>query len=102
MSNVEVMYSVYFKKDRAQRLHPSAFHIPTSAFVKCSFIRAPPLAKKTASLIEKETNEHRTSNVQHRIMYAVNLKKPVQDYFARLATKAKSEFTLRNSAIRLF
>ena len=42
------------------------------------------------------------ANVQHRIMYAVNLKKPVQDYFARLATKAKSEFTLRNSAIRLF
>jgi hypothetical protein len=37
MSNVEVMYSIYFKKDRAQRLHPSAFHIPTSAFVKFLF-----------------------------------------------------------------
>ena len=31
-----------------------------------SFIRATPLAWKTASLIKKETNEHRTSNVQHR------------------------------------
>ncbi len=28
--------------------------------------QAQPLAKKTASLIERETDEHRTSNVQHR------------------------------------
>ena len=33
---------------------------------KCSFIRAMPLAPKTDSLIERETNEHRTSNIQHR------------------------------------
>jgi len=49
-------------------------------------VSAQPPAKKTASLIEKETEvsyegltkkmniEHRTLNVQHRIMYSVNLK----------------------------
>jgi hypothetical protein len=31
----------------------------------------PPLVKETAGLIEKETREHRTLNVQHRIMYSV-------------------------------
>jgi hypothetical protein len=31
-------------------------------------------AKKTAGQIDKETNEHRTSNVQHRIMDYVSLK----------------------------
>jgi hypothetical protein len=25
MSNIEVMYSVYYKKDRAKRFHPSTF-----------------------------------------------------------------------------
>jgi hypothetical protein len=29
-----------------------------------SFIRAPPLTKKTASLIGKETDERRTSNIE--------------------------------------
>jgi hypothetical protein len=29
-------------------------------------VSAPPLAAEAASLIEEETNEHRTSNVQHR------------------------------------
>ena len=47
--------------------------------------------------------EHRTLNVQHRIMYSVNFKKKTeQDYFAEAATKAGSEFTSRNSAVRLF
>jgi hypothetical protein len=36
------------------------------------------LACKSASLIEKETDEHRTLNVQHRIMNSVNLKKTEQ------------------------
>jgi hypothetical protein len=31
------------------------------------------LAGKAAGLIEIETNEHRTLNVQHRILYSVNL-----------------------------
>ena len=33
---------------------------------------ATPLAAETAGLIEEETNEHRTLNVQHRIMNSVN------------------------------
>jgi hypothetical protein len=72
------MYSVCFKKDFAKRFLPSSFVIRHSIFcgslfspaVSCqsnrvnhqeivpfwrSFIRAAPLAKKTASLIEKET-----------------------------------------------
>ena len=40
---------------------------------------------------QKETDDHRTLNVQRRIMYSVNLKKNEQ-----------SELTLRNSAVRLF
>jgi hypothetical protein len=36
---------------------------------------AQPLAAEAASLIGQETNEHRTLNVQHRIMNSVNLKK---------------------------
>jgi hypothetical protein len=35
-------------------------------FKLSSFTRAPPLARKAASLIEKETDERPTSNVQHR------------------------------------
>jgi hypothetical protein len=31
--------------------------------------------KKTAGLIERETNEHRTSNIERRIMYSVYFKK---------------------------
>jgi hypothetical protein len=38
-------------------------------------VSAWPLAAEEVSLIEKEINEHRTSNVQHRVMYSVNLKK---------------------------
>jgi hypothetical protein len=33
----------------------------------CGFLRAPPLAKKTASLIEKETVEKRISNNEYRM-----------------------------------
>jgi hypothetical protein len=72
------MYYVYFKKDFAKRFHLSSFGLRYSIFcgslfspaAGCqsrqfnrqetvpfwgSFIRAPPLAKKTASLIKKET-----------------------------------------------
>jgi hypothetical protein len=42
--------------------------------------------------------EHRTSNVQHRIMYSVNLKKTEQAYSAEKATEARSEYTQQNSA----
>jgi len=42
--------------------------------------------------------EHRTFNVQHRIMNSVNLKKKTeQAYSVEMATKAGSEFILRNS-----
>jgi len=37
--------------------------------VRCQMSAQPP-AKRTAGLIEKETDERRTSNVQHRIMNA--------------------------------
>ena len=40
--------------------------------------------------------EHRTLNVQHRIMYSVNFKKTEQAYSAKEAMKAKSESTFRN------
>ena len=63
-------------------------------------------AQKTADLIEKETNEHRTLNVQHRIMYSVNLKKTEQHaaYSSRRRLTQRerlryaSESTLRNSS----
>ena len=57
--------------------------VPRANFADFSFQRSQ-WPEKPASLIEKETmfhsrgklkNEHRTSNVQHRIMYSVNLKK---------------------------
>ena len=35
-------------------------------YCKSSFMCAAPPAKKSVGLIEKETDEHRTSNVQHR------------------------------------
>ncbi len=44
--------------------------------------------------------EHRTLNVQHRIVNSVNLKKTEQAYSAEVAAKASGESTLRNS-IRL-
>jgi hypothetical protein len=44
--------------------------------------------------------EHPTLNAQHRIMYSVHFKNTDQEDFARLATKAEGESTLRNS-IRL-
>jgi hypothetical protein len=40
--------------------------------------------------------EHRTLNVQHRIMNSVNLKNTEQAYSAEGAAKARSEATLRN------
>ncbi len=58
---------------------------------------AQPPAKKTAGLIENETNEHRTSNVQHRIMYSVYFKKDWQNYSAEMPTKAESDSTRRHS-----
>ena len=42
--------------------------------------------------------EHRTLNVQHRIMYSVNLKKDRDGLLREVATKAGSESTPRNSA----
>ena len=39
--------------------------------------------QKTASLIKKETDEHRTSNVQHRIRYSANLKKDIINLLRR-------------------
>jgi hypothetical protein len=45
---------------------------------------AQPLARKAGSQIEMKTNEklmnveHRTSNIEHRIMYSVNFKKTEQ------------------------
>jgi len=46
--------------------------------------------------------EHRTLNFQHRIMNSVNLKKTEQARSAEEATKAESESTFRNSAVRMF
>jgi hypothetical protein len=40
---------------------------------------AQPLAKKMAGQIEKETDEHRTLNVQRRIRYTADLKKRVNN-----------------------
>ncbi|KGM42880.1 hypothetical protein JY97_10985 [Alkalispirochaeta odontotermitis] len=45
--------------------------------IQSSFIRALPLAKKTASLISEnklKNVEHRTPNIEHRIMYSAYFK----------------------------
>ncbi len=44
---------------------------------RVSGVSQPPAAEE-ANLIREETNEHRTLNVQHRILYSVNLKKTEQ------------------------
>jgi hypothetical protein len=44
---------------------------------------AQPPAKKTAGLIEKETDERRTLNVQHRIMNSVNFIKRTEQHPAQ-------------------
>ncbi len=46
--------------------------------------------------------EHRTLNVQRRIMYSVNLKKDRDGLLREVATKARSESTLRNFAVPAF
>jgi hypothetical protein len=53
---------------------------------------AQPPAKKTAGLIENETNEHRKSNVQHRIMYSVYLKKDWAKLLRRNAYEGRKRF----------
>jgi hypothetical protein len=50
-----------------------------------------PSAKKKADLIEKETNKHRTSNVQHRILHSIN--------FYKIQEKEHSDSIFRNSAL---
>ena len=35
--NIEVMYSIYFQKDRAKRFHPSTFNIRNSAVLRFAF-----------------------------------------------------------------
>jgi hypothetical protein len=51
------------------------------------------------SLIGPETNEHRTLNVQHRILYSVYFEKRINDT-PRKRLRCASETTLRNSAVR--
>jgi len=83
MSNVEGMYSIYFIKRPSEAIPPFdilRFDIRYSAVrFKCSFIRALPLAKKTASLInkrnfEKANIEYRTRNHEFRskVFYRFN------------------------------
>jgi hypothetical protein len=48
--------------------------LSSDAKYRCQVPAQPP-AKTTAGLIKKETNEHRTLNVEHRILYSINLKK---------------------------
>jgi hypothetical protein len=62
---------------------------------------AQPPTKKAASLIKKETDEHRTSNVQHRIMYSVCFKKDFAKPPARKGSNAyasESDSILRHSS----
>jgi hypothetical protein len=62
------MYPIFSKKDPAKRFHPSTFDIRYSAVLRfafyCSFIRAGPLAKETARLIEKETVKSKGSKLK--------------------------------------
>ncbi|CAB1082749.1 hypothetical protein D1AOALGA4SA_10348, partial [Olavius algarvensis Delta 1 endosymbiont] len=59
------MYSIYFKKtERSESIiRHSSFDIRHSSF-QCSFIRALPLAKRTASLINKRNFEK--ANIEYR------------------------------------
>ena len=60
---------------------------------------------RVAGLIEKETDERPTSNIErptsNNVFYRFE-KKAEQAYFAEAATKAGSESTYRNYAVRLF
>ncbi|CAB1077117.1 hypothetical protein D1AOALGA4SA_4910, partial [Olavius algarvensis Delta 1 endosymbiont] len=64
----EGMYSIYLIKKTEQSdstLHHSIFLVRYSAVrSKCSFIRALPLAKRTASLINKRNFEK--ANIEYR------------------------------------
>jgi hypothetical protein len=48
-------------------------HLDTPAAKLPGVTASQPPAIKTAGQIEKETDEHRTLNVQYRIMYSANL-----------------------------
>jgi hypothetical protein len=61
--------------------------------------------QKAAGQIEKDTNEHRTSNIERRTsnnVFCLFKKKTEQAYFAKLAAMARSGSTLRNLEVRLF
>ena len=57
---------------------------------------AQPPVKKTAGLIEKETDERRTLNVQHRIMYSVNLIKDSVSLLGRSGYEARQRINNSN------
>ncbi|CAB1074567.1 hypothetical protein D1AOALGA4SA_2386 [Olavius algarvensis Delta 1 endosymbiont] len=76
------------------------FDILRFVFKFSCFIRALPLAKKTASLIgeKKLMNvEHRTSNIEHRIMYSVCLKRLSGLWGRSSKSEAPSESIIRQS-----
>ncbi len=64
-------------------------------------VSAQPPAKKTATLIEKETNEHRTSNTErptsNNVFCQFYKKMTERTYSAKKATKTESEPILRYS-----
>jgi hypothetical protein len=60
-----------------------------------SFIQAPPLAKKTASLIEKETIEKRISNNEYR-MSNIEGRNSIDFYYFKRQSAAIPSFMIRH------
>ncbi|CAB1078894.1 hypothetical protein D1AOALGA4SA_6615 [Olavius algarvensis Delta 1 endosymbiont] len=105
MSNVEGMYSIYFIKRPSDAIPPFdilRFDIRYSAVrFKRSFIRARPLAKKTASLIKEKklmNIEHRTSNIEHRIMNSACRELFCRTVFLKRLSEAIPTFVNRQSS----